>query len=92
MDFRDSGFWIWWKNYGEHFTAPLILIALIILGFMLYQDNQLKKEISQECGWGEEDYFCYCEKSEAIGMKNMYENKFDSSNLTFSGDYNDTLD
>jgi hypothetical protein len=83
--FDDNAAWIWWKRYGEHFTAPLILIALIILGFMLYDDNQLKKEIGENCGWGEDDYFCYCEKSKAIEMRNMYENKVDLSNLTFIG-------
>ena len=33
-------------------------------------DKELKQEISQNCGWGEEDYYCYCEKSKAMEIKN----------------------
>lgn len=88
----DNKAWIWWKRYGEHLTAPLILFALIFLGFMYYEDQQLKEEISLNCGWGEEDYHCYCVKDLYWDMKNKYEGTIDISNLSFSGDNNDTLD
>ena len=71
--FHEQPFWIWWKRYGDHLMAPLILIALVILAHGLYQDNQLQKEVSVNCGWGEEDYQCYCAKSEALKIKNLME-------------------
>lgn len=56
----------------EPFIAIGVLIMLLIVGVLLYQDNQLKKEISRECGWGEDDYYCFCEKSEAMEIKNKF--------------------
>lgn len=91
--FNDNKAWIWWKRYGEHLTAPLILFALIFLGFMLYQDQQLKHEISENCGWAEEDYECFCMKGEVVEMRNQargYMTNF--SDFKIIGDLNDTLD
>jgi len=76
MTFYETGFWIWWRKYGDHLTAPLILIALIILGSMLFKEQELKRNISQNCGWGEHDYYCYCEKSESMEIKNKIENHY----------------
>jgi len=53
-----------YKRRIEPFIAIFILTLLIVGGILLYQDNQLKKEISQNCGWGEEKYQCYCQKSD----------------------------
>ena len=78
-----STLWIWWKRYGEHFTAPLILIALIILGYGLYQDNRLQEEINLSCGWGEEDYKCVCTKS-------AYQQYYDGLNNSFLDSLNFT--
>lgn len=89
--FRDSGLWKWWKNYGEHFTAPLILIALIILGYQLYVDDQLKENISENCGWGKDDYQCYCVRSQYENLKAQYEGTIDLDDINF-GDNNATLD
>lgn len=91
-NFRESKFWIWWKRYGEHLTAPLILIALILLGYQLYVDNQLKNDISNNCGWEEDDYKCYCVKDTYHEMKDRYEGTVDLSNLTDIGVDDDPLD
>lgn len=49
----------------------LCIIALLLFGYMfLFQDRELKQEISQNCGWEGEDYQCYCEKNEALAIKN----------------------
>ena len=64
----------------EPFIAIGILIMLIIVGVLLYQDNQLKKEISKNCGWGEEDYLCYCEYSNI----NAIQNKLNGGGINFS--------
>lgn len=42
--------------------AIFILTFIIVGCVLLYQDNQLKKEISLNCGWEKKDYKCYCEK------------------------------
>lgn len=54
----------------EPFIAVAVIVLLIILALLLYKDNQLKKEISINCGWGEEDYKCYCEKSDIAFIEN----------------------
>jgi len=77
LSLKDNPIWIFWKKYGEHFTAPLILIALVILAFQLHDNNLLKKQINKNCGWGEQDYECYCEKSEAIRIKNLLKGNFE---------------
>lgn len=57
----------------EPFIAICILIMLIVLGTLLVKEQQLKKEISENCGWGEDDYYCYCEKSDSMKVKNKME-------------------
>jgi len=73
--FQESSFWLWWKKYGMHIEALLIIALFLILIFLYMTNNKLQKEISLNCGWGEEDYECYCEKSVARGIKNKLENK-----------------
>ena len=92
MDIENSPIWIWWKKYGEHIMAPMVVILLCLIWYQYFASNQLQEEINLNCGWGEDDYFCYCEKSEAMKLRNMVENPFDLSNLTIAGDYNATLD
>ncbi len=57
----------------EPFIAISIFIMLIFLGTLLFKEQQLKKEISENCGWGEDDYYCYCERSDAMKVKNKAE-------------------
>lgn len=61
------------KKWVEPFLAIGIFIMLILVVYGLYLDRELKNEISENCGFGEEDYFCYCEKSEAMRIKNLVE-------------------
>lgn len=58
---------------AEPFIAVCIFMMLIILAVLLFREQNLKKEISENCGWGEEDYYCYCERSQAIEIKNKAE-------------------
>lgn len=61
------------RRYIEPFIALGVLIILILLSVQLYNGNELRTEISQNCGWGEEDYRCFCEKSEALAIQSkMY--------------------
>lgn len=82
--------WKWWKKYGEHLVAPLILFALIFLGYNLYQDNQLKQIVSKNCGWAEEDYQCYCKKSDVTEIK-ASQNPFNQNILLFVNETNDSF-
>ncbi len=58
---------------AQPFIAVGIFIMLIVLGVLLFREQNLKKEISNNCGWGDEDYYCYCEKSQAMEVKNKAE-------------------
>jgi len=69
----------------QPFLAIAIFLTLILLAVLLYQDNKLKEEIKINCGWGEEDYYCYCEKSVASEFKNKYEEDLDFGNIKMDG-------
>lgn len=66
----EKSFRAWWSKWGEHITAISILVCLIFLSTMIYKDYQLKSEISENCGWAEEDYECFCRRGDVIEMKN----------------------
>lgn len=63
-----------WHRYHQTITSISIIIFLIFAVVMIKQDRALKEEINENCGWGEDDYQCFCEKSEAIGIRNKMEN------------------
>ena len=67
-----------YKKRIEPFVAIFILAFMIVGCILLYQDNQLKKDISQNCGWEEEDYKCYCQKQivETIIIEKENSNNF----------------
>lgn len=58
------------------FIAIGVLIMLITLGVLIYQENQITKEIRENCEWGEEDFRCICQKSSVIEMENIIKNNF----------------
>ena len=60
----------------EPLIALAVVITLIVLAVLLYQDNQLKKEIGENCGYESKwDGYCYCDK-ETINIKKIeLENK-----------------
>lgn len=65
---------VFFRKRIEPFIALGVLIIMIILCVQLYNGNELRTEISQNCGWEYEDYRCFCEKSEALAIKNKMEN------------------
>lgn len=51
-----------YKKRIEPFMA-IFIAALLITGLiLLWQDNQLKEEIAENCGYETKQYTCYCEK------------------------------
>ena len=81
----ESDFLKFWKKYGEPVTAISIIIFIIFSVVMIRQDQALKKEISLNCGWGEGDYQCYCEKSASMEIKNKIEGgNFQEFNINIS--------
>jgi hypothetical protein len=66
MAFNDSSFWIFWKEYGKHIEAFLIITLLITTIFVYYNNNKLQKEINKNCGWETETYRCICGKDLVI--------------------------
>lgn len=63
-----------WHKYGEPITGLSIILFLVFAVVMINGDRKLKEEINENCGWDDEDYKCYCEKSEAMVIKNKIEN------------------
>lgn len=76
-----SKFIIFFKRRIEPFIALGVLILLIVLVVQLYKGNELREEISETCGWEGEDYRCFCEKSEAMQIKDYMDN-----NVELDGD------
>ncbi len=67
-------FTTFFKKRIEPFIAIGVLIIVIIICFQLYNGLQLREEINQNCGWEDENYRCFCEKSEAMAIKNIIDN------------------
>lgn len=65
----------------EPFIAIGIFIFLIITATLLYQEHKITAKISEDCGWGDEDYYCICEQSIASELKNIMEGKVNLSDV-----------
>ena len=72
---KSEAYKFWEKNqkFIHAIIGVIIIIAVVGMWFNQYHSNKLAKEISLNCGWGEEDYYCFCEKSEAVMLKNIFE-------------------
>ena len=67
-------FTTFFKKRIEPFIAIAVLIIVIIICIQLYYGLQLREEINQNCGWEDENYRCFCEKSEAMAIKAKIDN------------------
>lgn len=55
----------------EPFIAICIFVFLLTLVVLLFQENQLGKEISENCGFGGEDYYCYCKQGDVYQIETI---------------------
>lgn len=70
MGFQETNFWKWWKVYGIHIEALLILIAFLGIIYVYVDNSQLQEEIKTTCGWElDEDMYCSCKKDLAQAWK-----------------------
>jgi len=53
----------------QPYFAVVITILLIVTSTLLYQNQQIEREIEKNCGWGEENFRCVCEKGDVIEME-----------------------
>ena len=67
-------FTAFFKKRIEPFIAIGVLIIVVIICFQLYNGLKLREEINQNCGWEDENYRCFCEKSDAMRIKNIIDN------------------
>lgn len=65
------------------FVAIFILAFLITSCYLLYQEVKLKEEISENCGFVNEDYRCYCDKEKVEDIERIIESQNNLYN--FSG-------
>lgn len=87
MDFKESAFWIWWKEYGKHIEAVAIIGLLILCWFTYHKNNKLQEKIENKCGWEGKDYYCVCEKSAVANLEdklNNQQNPFHNLNLSLN--------
>ena len=90
MGFKESPLWIWWKEYGKHIEALFIILLLSAVWFAYSENNKLSVDIKNNCGWGEEDYYCYCERSKAMEIKNIIESGV-NNNLKLKVNYSEVI-
>ena len=79
------------KKNAIHLEAISIIILLSSIWFLYFTSVNIQEEISLNCGWGEEDYRCYCEKSESMEIENKLREmngSWDPSDITIT--INDT--
>ena len=58
----------------------LVIVVLLLSVIVMYiQDSKRDKQISETCGWGNENFYCFCEKSTAMEMKNKIESEIDTN-------------
>jgi len=57
------------------FVAIFILAFLITSCYLLYQEIKLKKEISENCGFVNEDYRCYCDREKVEDIEKIIESQ-----------------
>jgi hypothetical protein len=48
-----------------------IVILLLCLDVYVIKDHNIKKEIAKNCHWGDEEFFCICEKSAAYASRDV---------------------
>lgn len=80
MSLEDNKYYKIYKKHEKfiHFIEGVcIIILLVFIWVLYYQQIQLEKEISENCGWEGKDYECYCQKSDAIALKNQLNNDFE---------------
>lgn len=78
-----------YKKFLEPIIAISVVILLAWLLFSLIEENKLKGEIAENCGYETKKYVCYCEKKFVEDMKIQIEN-YNKPNGGF--DFNVTLD
>jgi len=81
MSLTDNTLTTWWKQYGQHIVAFIVVVLLLASAIGLYTHNKLQEEINENCGWGEDDYYCFCEKSTAMEMRNNIDDGIITINL-----------
>lgn len=69
-------FKLFFRKYIEPFMVIGVLIIMLFIYIEVRDGNELRTEISKNCGWEGEDYRCFCEKSEAIAIKAKMDNNF----------------
>ena len=72
-------FTTFFKKRIEPFIAIAVLIIVIIIFFQLKSGLELREEISKNCGWENEDYRCFCEKTDALRIKSLIDENFSFS-------------
>ena len=70
-----------YKKRIEPFVAIFVLVFLITACFLVWQDNQLKKEIGENCGYENKNYICYCEKKVIDEVREQMNNQYVSGGV-----------
>ena len=89
---NENKFLLFFKKKIEPFMVIGVLILLAIIANQLIQGNELRETISENCGWAGEDYACYCEKTQALFIKDKMNNNLSIDNLIIPEGENVKLD
>jgi len=85
MSLEENKYYLIYKKNEKfiHFLEGIVIILLLIIVWISFiQSRGLQEEISENCGWGEKDYECFCKKGEVIAMKNKLRGEKININIT----------
>ena len=73
------------NKYIKPFVALLILITLVCLLILLSNEHRLKEEISENCGWKDETYRCYCEYNKVMEIEDLINGSLEIGDVELVG-------
>lgn len=77
MGIEDNKYYKTFKKHEKVIHAVegiLVILLLLLIWTSYFKSNKLQEKINDKCGWQEEDYQCYCERSEALALKSRLQN------------------
>ena len=63
-----------YKKYIQPFLALFIFVLLFMAVNGLSDYKNLQEEISENCGWTDEAYRCYCQEKDVLGIEEVLNN------------------
>jgi len=74
MSLATNKYYLAYKKHERLIGAIEGILIILLIGYLCYfayKDIQLQKDVSEDCGWGTETYYCMCEKSAVAALRSQ---------------------